>query len=251
MCAHTHGTAVLRYEDVGKLLRDPRWPGQPAGRPTTRLPEVFHWWECMVLSCVGDDHRRLRRRAYSASSRLNPSSRCSRSWSISPTASSTSSPGRGRCDFMAEFSQPDATRVTCVLLGLHQSEWRRLADIAGDMGRALGVTFKWDVATIDQSDGRLVLIRQPGGRAASDTAGLAMISSPCCSRRRRTRMRSLIDNSTTGRPGRIWRHRHDPQSAWSGRRACSSSIRARWKLLADQPELAKIKGGGGSDAGVS
>ena len=50
---------------------------------------------------------------------------------------------------MAEFSEPYAARVTCLLLGLDQSEWRRLADITADMGLALGVTFKQDVAKID------------------------------------------------------------------------------------------------------
>jgi cytochrome P450 len=50
---------------------------------------------------------------------------------------------------VAELSESYATRVICLLLGLDQGEWRRLADNAADMGLALGVTFKQDVAKID------------------------------------------------------------------------------------------------------
>src|SRR4029077_20144756 len=38
---------------------------------------------------------------------------------------------------------------------LDQSEWRRLADIAGDMGLALGVSFKQDVEKIDKATAAL------------------------------------------------------------------------------------------------
>src|SRR5262245_45592431 len=59
--------------------------------------------------------------------------------------------GSGRCDFVPEFSEPYAARVTCVLLDLDQDEWRRLADITADMGLVLGVNFKQDVAKIDRA----------------------------------------------------------------------------------------------------
>ena len=156
-CARTpYGIAVLRYEDVGKLLRDPRlrqgsyaWPAH--NNVTGKFSD---WWQRMLLNRVGDDHARLRRLA-------NPAFSPKPIVALQPKFADLANDiidkfaGRGRCDFMAEFSEPYATRVTCVLLGLDQSEWRRLADIAGDMGLALGVTFKQDVAKIDQATAAL------------------------------------------------------------------------------------------------
>jgi cytochrome P450 len=56
---------------------------------------------------------------------------------------------------MAEFSEPYVTQVICLLLGLDQSEWPRLADNARDMGFALGVTFEQDVEKIDRATAAL------------------------------------------------------------------------------------------------
>jgi cytochrome P450 len=112
------------------------------------------WWLRMLLNRVGDDHARLRRLANPAFSpklitMLQPKFAELANDIIDKFAK------RGRCDFMAEFSEPYATRVICVLLGLDQSEWRRLADISADMGLALGVTFKQDVEKIDAATAAL------------------------------------------------------------------------------------------------
>lgn len=151
-----YGIAILRYEEVGKLLRDPRlrqgshaWPAhnQVAGK-------FADWWLRMLLNRVGDDHARLRRLA-------NPAFSPKLIVSLQPKFAELANDiidkfaKRGRCDFMAEFSEPYATRVICVLLGLDQSEWRRLADISADMGLALGVTFKQDVEKIDAATAAL------------------------------------------------------------------------------------------------
>jgi cytochrome P450 len=141
-----YGIAVLRYEDVGKLLRDPRlrqgsyaWPAHNNVRG-----EFADWWLRILLNRVGEDHARLRRLASPAFSpklvmALQPNFAALAGDIFDRFAS------RGRCDFMAEFSEPYVTRVVCILLGFDQSEWRRLADLAGDMGHALGVNFKRDV----------------------------------------------------------------------------------------------------------
>ena len=106
------------------------------------------WWLRILLNRVGEDHARLRRLANPAFSpkliiQLQPRFAELANDIIETFAAS------GRCDFVAEFSEPYAARVTCLLLDLDQSEWRRLADITADMGLALGVTFKQDVAKID------------------------------------------------------------------------------------------------------
>jgi cytochrome P450 len=151
-----YGIAVLRYEDVGKLLRDPRLrQGSYAWPAHNKVTGVFaDWWLRIVLNRVGEDHARLRRLASPAFSpklivSLRPKFAALANDIVDEFAA------RGRCDFMAEFSEPYVTRVICILLNLDQSEWRRLADICADMGLALGVTFKRDAATIDRATSAL------------------------------------------------------------------------------------------------
>ncbi|WP_227421819.1 cytochrome P450 [Pacificispira spongiicola] len=150
-CAKTpYGLAVLRYDDVLKLLRHPtlrqgsyRWPTHVG---VTGL--FARWWENMLLSQEGENHARLRRMANPAFSPklikdLRPKFEILANRLIDGFAA------KGECDFIAEFTEPYATGVICDLLGLPFEKWRELADIAGDMGLALGVTYKQDLATVD------------------------------------------------------------------------------------------------------
>lgn len=151
-----YGLAVLRYDDVQKLLRHPklrqgsyRWPAL-----NNVTGHFARWWESMLLSQEGDNHARLRRMA-------NPA--------FSPKLITTLAPrftelatmlidrfaAKGECDFIADFTEPYATGVICELLGLPFERWRELADIAGEMGLALGVTFKQDLPTIEAATQRL------------------------------------------------------------------------------------------------
>jgi cytochrome P450 len=151
-----YGIAVLRYEDVGRLLRDPRlrqgshaWPAH--NQATGKFAD---WWLRMLLNRVGEDHARLRRLA-------NPAFSPKLINSLQPVFAELANDiidkfaRRGSCEFMSDFSEPYATRVICVLLGLDQGEWRNLADIAADMGLALGVTFKRDLEKINAATERL------------------------------------------------------------------------------------------------
>jgi cytochrome P450 len=151
-----YGIAVLRYDEVGKFLRDPRLrQGSYAWPAHNDVTGTFaDWWLRILLNRVGDDHARLRRLANPGFSPkliipLQPSFAAIADDIIDAFAA------RRRCDFVAEFCEPYATRVICLLLGLDQSEWRRLADIAADMGLALGITFKQDVAKIDAATAAL------------------------------------------------------------------------------------------------
>jgi cytochrome P450 len=151
-----YGIAVLRYEDVGKLLRDPRLrQGSYAWPAHNKVSGTFaDWWLRILLNRVGEDHARLRRLA-------NPAFSPKPIIALQPKFAELANDiidkfaGRGRCDFMAEFSEPYVARVICILLGFDHSEWRRLADICADMGLALGVTFKQDVAKIDSATAAL------------------------------------------------------------------------------------------------
>jgi cytochrome P450 len=147
-----YGIAILRYDDVGKLLRDPRLrQGSYAWPAHNKVTGIFaDWWLRILLNRVGEDHARLRRLA-------NPAFSPKLIIALQPRFAELADDivdkfaARGRCNFMAEFSEPYVTRVICLLLGLDQGEWRQLADIVADMGLALGVTFKQDVGKIDRA----------------------------------------------------------------------------------------------------
>ena len=239
-CARTpYGIAVLRYEDVGKLLRDPRlrqgshaWPAH--NNVTGRFSD---WWQRMLLSRVGDDHARLRRLA-------NPAFSPKPIVALQPKFADLANDiidkfaGRGRCDFMAEFSEPYATRVTCVLLGLDQSEWRRLADIAGDMGLALGVTFKRDVAKIDKATAALfeyanLVVEQRRTRPPGDDFISLLLQAN--EDKDALSDQELYDMVVLAVFGGIDTTRNQLGLAMS----MFVEHPAQWKLLADQPELAK------------
>ena len=147
-----YGLAILRYNEVGELLRHPllrqgsyKWPAH------NRAAGLFaEWWVRMLLSRIGEDHARLRRLA-------NPA--------FSPKLIATLQPQfvaianelidafgkKGRCEFMSEFSEPYATRVICALLNLPHERWRELATLAADMGLALGVTYKADEPVVNKA----------------------------------------------------------------------------------------------------
>jgi cytochrome P450 len=151
-----YGIAVLRYEDVAKLLRDPRLrQGSHAWPAHNDVTGIFaDWWLRILLNRVGDDHARLR-------SLANPAFSPKLILALQPQFAGLANDivdkfaKRGRCDFVAEFSEPYVTRVVCLLLDLNHSEWRRLADIAFDMGLALGVNFKRDAEKIDNATAAL------------------------------------------------------------------------------------------------
>jgi cytochrome P450 len=151
-----YGLAVLRHAEVGILLRDARlrqgsykWPAhnQASG-------SFADWWLRMLLNRVGDDHSRLRRL-------VNPAFGPKVAEPLQPRFEEIGADlidrfaSRGRCEFMAEFSEPFATRVICELLSLSQDHWRTLADISADMGLALGVTYRQNQDTINAATERL------------------------------------------------------------------------------------------------
>ena len=141
--AHTpYGIAVLRYAEVGSLLRDARlrqgsykWP---AHNGATGL--FADWWLRMLLNRVGSDHDRLRRLVNPAFSPRLVTPLVPRFEAIAEEIINAFK-AQGRCEFMAEFAEPFATRVICELLGLSHDHWRAMADASAGMGLALGVTY--------------------------------------------------------------------------------------------------------------
>ena len=108
----------------------------------------------MLLSKEGADHSRLRRLA-------NPAFAPKLVKKMTPDFHEIADEliadfiEEGECDFVAQFSEPYATQVICLLLGLPRSEWKNLAELASEMGLALGVTFKRDEARINDATDKL------------------------------------------------------------------------------------------------
>ena len=167
-----YGIAVLRYQDMRKLLlnRNLR-QGSHAWPALNNVTGVFaDWWARTILVQEGEDHARLRRL-------VNPA--------FSPHLVEAMQPqfigmahalvdrfaARGRCDFMAEFANPYAARVLCLMLGLPQEEAEHLAELSADMGLALGVDFKANEARIEAATDRHVRLCGCAGRQSPQRPG--------------------------------------------------------------------------------
>lgn len=170
-----YGLAVLRHREMQELLinRGLRqgshaWPalnGVTSG--------LFHdWWGRTILVTEGKDHTRMRRLVNPAfSPRLLDEMRPK--FVDMAEALTAKFAGEGQCDFMAEFADPYASEVLCLMLGLPAEEAPRVLSLASDMGLALGVDFvkhldRINTATeamFDYADG---LIADRRGRLGDD-----------------------------------------------------------------------------------
>ncbi len=146
------GIAILRHEDANELQNDKRlYQGSrrwPEHNGITEGP-LAQWWQEMLMSLEGEDHKRLRRLA-------NPA--------FSPRIIEALTPEftelahqlvdnfgeKGNCDFMAEFAEPYSALVITKLLGLDPNQWPDIADFATKMGYVFSVTIKDDLPVIEE-----------------------------------------------------------------------------------------------------
>lgn len=149
----SYGLAILRYEEVGKLMKDRRLRQGSAAWPAHNGVEegsFAHWWSKAILNLEGTDHHRLRRL-------LNPAFSPKLIAGLVPRFQALANElidefhERGHCDFATEFAEPYAARVIAIMLGIPESEWRRIAAWSNDMGLALGVTIKKDLDKIESA----------------------------------------------------------------------------------------------------
>ncbi len=136
-----YGIAVLRYDQVSRLVKDRRLiQGSAAWPAHNKVTGPWaDWWRRMILNREGDDHARLRRL-------MNPAFSSRLITALVPQFQALAGElidgfaERGRCEFMSEFAEPYATRVTAQLLGIPEDEWRTLADWAETLGLGLSVS---------------------------------------------------------------------------------------------------------------
>lgn len=135
-----YGIAVLRYDHVSRLIKDRRLIQGSAAWPAHNgiSGPWADWWGRMILNREGDDHARLRRLMNPAFSSRLITAMVPRFQQLADELVDAFAE-RGRCEFMAEFAEPYATRVTARLLGLPEDEWRTLADWAEALGLGLSV----------------------------------------------------------------------------------------------------------------
>jgi cytochrome P450 len=146
-----YGLAVLRYDEVGKLMKDRRlrqgsW-AWPAHNGVTSGP-FAHWWSRALLNIEGEDHHRLRRLMNPAFSPKLITGLVPRFQELANELIDEFYPD-GHCDFATQFAEPYAARVIAIMLGIDESEWKRIASWSNDIGLAFGVTLKRDLARVE------------------------------------------------------------------------------------------------------
>jgi cytochrome P450 len=147
----SYGLAVLRYDQVSRLIRHPDlrqgsrlWP---AHHGITSGP-FADWWASWVLNMEGEEHHRLRRLLNPAfSRRIVEPLRPRFSALAGELVDGFAEPGR--CEFMAEFAEPYAARVIAILLGIAEEEWPTIAAESAAVGLAMGVRIREHLPRIE------------------------------------------------------------------------------------------------------
>ncbi|MET0729761.1 MAG: cytochrome P450 [Solirubrobacterales bacterium] len=146
-----YGLAVLRYEEVGAMLKDRRLRQGSWAWPALNGVEsgpLVEWWNRSLLNLEGDDHRRLRRLLSPAFTPGLVNGLAPRFRELASELIDAVAPG-GRCEFVSEFAEPYAARVIATMLGVPETEWKRLAQLSSDLGLFLGVTIADDLDRIE------------------------------------------------------------------------------------------------------
>ena len=135
-----YGLAVLRYEEVNRLVNDKRLI-QGSARWADHngiVGDWGRWWANIVLNKEGSEHVRLRKL-------VNPAFSSRHVEGLVPKFQELANElidgfiGDGQCEFIKQFSDPYATRVICRLLGVTDENWSELSSYSEKMGLALSI----------------------------------------------------------------------------------------------------------------
>ncbi len=147
----SYGLAVLRYDQVSRLIR------HPALRQGSRLWPAHHgitsgpfadWWASWVLNLEGEAHQRMRRLLSPAFSRRIVEALRPRFGALAGELTDSFA-GAGRCEFMADFAEPYAARVIAIMLGIAEEEWPTIAAESATVGLAMGVRIREHLPRIE------------------------------------------------------------------------------------------------------
>ena len=152
-----YGIAVLRYEQMNKLLKSRQlrqgsiaWP---AHNGVSEGP-FARWWSSWLLNKEGEEHRRLRRLMTPAFSQQLIVDLVPRFQALAgELVDNFAEPDR--CEFVSEFAEPYSARVIAIMLGLPEAEWNVIATESATLGLAMGVTLKQDLPKIEAALARL------------------------------------------------------------------------------------------------
>lgn len=150
-----YGFGVLRYQEVTELLKhkslnqgSAQWPDHHG----VHSGIFYEWWEKNLLVLEGTEHDRIRRL-------LNPAFSPGVARKLEPAfteiadeliADMIAKRERGeQVEFVADFSEPFATRALCAMMGLPHEHWQFIASRANTVGHALSVTIREDIERID------------------------------------------------------------------------------------------------------
>ncbi len=159
-CAKTpYGLAVLRHNEVGRLLRDRRLrQGSYAWPDTNCLEGSFaEFWKRSIISQEGNIHRQLRAIAVPSLAPEYVTSLIPTFDGIAETLAADIT-SLGACEFMQDFSIPFASQAICVLLGLQVEDWPLISQDAYDLGLAMGVDCKHHEAVFNAAHDRLAVL---------------------------------------------------------------------------------------------
>lgn len=152
-----YGIAVLRYEQVSRLLKHPKLSqgsaAWPAHHGVTEGP-FAEWFASWILNKEGDEHHRLRRL-------LNPAFSPKLIGGLVPRFQALATElienfeQPDQCEFVTEFAEPYAARVIAIMLGIPEEEWPIIARESVTIGLALGVTIREDLPEIEAALAKL------------------------------------------------------------------------------------------------
>ena len=145
-----YGIAVLRYDEVNRLIKDPRVRGGGRNWPAQNgvAGPWAQWWTHTIGSNEGADHDRLRRL-------MKPAFAPRLIRDLVPRFQALANEliddfiDQQRCEFMSQFAEPYAARVAAILLGLPETGWEQLAEWSFTLGLALGVNVKEHLAEVE------------------------------------------------------------------------------------------------------
>ena len=152
-----YGIGVLRHAEVTELLKNPaltqgsaKWPDHHG----VHSGVFYDWWAENLLVLEGEDHDRLRRLlnpafSPSAARRLDPEFIAITDDLIEGMKAKAAA--GEPVDFVADFSEPFATRALCAMLSLPHDNWRFIATRASTAAYALGIDINEKIDSIDEA----------------------------------------------------------------------------------------------------